>query len=123
MIEIVKEFRGLSGDRRVTPEELSDTQQYLTLRYPREFETISQIAGKIGELVAYDLPADTFNTYMPSIRSTTVESITAAAKKYIRPDRMLYVIVGDVDKIDAGIQELNLGEIHYLDLTGKPIER
>jgi len=123
LVEIVRELRALSGDRPVSPEELAGTQQYLTLRYPREFETVSQVAAKLGELVMFNLPADTFNRYMPSIRSTTVQSVTSAAEKYLRSDQMYYVIVGDLDKIEVGISELNLGKIRYLDLAGQPVKR
>jgi zinc protease len=34
---------------------------------------------------------------------------------------MVWVVVGDLSKIEAGIRELNLGEIHYIDADGNPI--
>lgn len=121
LIEIMKEMKGIGGDLKPGEEELSDTQNYLTLRYPREFETVSQIAGQLEEIVAYDLPSDSLNKYMSAIRSTTVDSVTKTAKNHIRPESMLYVIVGDVEKIRPGIEELNIGEIQVFDQTGKPI--
>jgi zinc protease len=39
----------------------------------------------------------------------------------VHPDSLIWVIVGDRAKIEAGIRELGLGEIHILDADGKPI--
>jgi zinc protease len=52
----------------------------------------------------------------------TGESVTAAASQFIVPDNMLVVVVGDRSKIEAGIRQLNLGEIKLLtieDVLGK----
>ena len=39
----------------------------------------------------------------------------------IRPDHLVWVVVGDRSKIEAGIRELNWGEIRFLDADGKPL--
>jgi len=39
----------------------------------------------------------------------------------IHPDRLTWVIVGDSSKIEAGVKELNLGELHLLSPDGKPL--
>jgi zinc protease len=123
LVEMVKEFRGIGGEIPVTEEELIETKKLKTLGYPRGFETLSQIAGKLGDIVAYDLPKDYFDRYIPAIDALSAEDVMAAGKKYVRPDNMLFVIVGDADVIEEGVRELNLGALHYLDLDGNPIER
>nr|MBA3319724.1 hypothetical protein [Gemmatimonadales bacterium] len=49
----------------------------------------------------------------------TVASVGAAAKTVIHPDRLVWVVVGDRSKIEAGIREVNLGEIMLIDADGK----
>jgi zinc protease len=39
----------------------------------------------------------------------------------VHPDQLVWVIVGDRSKIEAGIRELKLGEIRLIDTDGKPI--
>jgi zinc protease len=39
----------------------------------------------------------------------------------VRPDAFTFVIVGDRAKIDAGLRELNIGEIRYIDADGNPV--
>jgi hypothetical protein len=37
------------------------------------------------------------------------------------PDNLVWVIVGDRAKIEAGLRQLNLGEIRVVDADGKPV--
>jgi zinc protease len=39
----------------------------------------------------------------------------------VHPDNLIWIVVGDRAKIEAGIRELNLGEIHFIDANGNPI--
>ena len=123
LVEMLKEYRGVAGSIPISEEELSETKKYITLSYPGDFETISQIAGKLGELVIYNLPKDYFNQYIQAIDRVSAGDVVAAARQYIHPDNMLFVIVGDVEKIEPGIREMKLGEIHYMDLDGNPVQK
>jgi len=120
--EMLKEFRGMAGAIPVGDEELAETKKYITLSYPREFETVSQIAGKLGDMVTHGLPRDYFNRFVAAIDRVGSADVVDAARRHIHPDRMLFVIVGDVEKIEPAIRELNLGEIHHLDLDGNPVD-
>ncbi len=123
LTEMVREFRGIGGANPVRIEELEETKRYMTLRYPREFETISQIGSKLNELVTYDLPKDYFMHYTASIQGVSAQDVETAGKKQIDPDRMLVVIMGDAEKIKPGIEELHIGEIRYLDPEGNPVQK
>jgi zinc protease len=41
----------------------------------------------------------------------------------INLDRLIWVVVGDLAKIEPGIRELGFGEIRYITADGKLIER
>jgi zinc protease len=43
------------------------------------------------------------------------------AQETVRPDHLVWVVVGDRSKIEAGLRELNWGEIRFLDADGKPL--
>jgi hypothetical protein len=40
----------------------------------------------------------------------------------VHRDKLTWVIVGDRAKIEAGVREVNLGELHLLDVQGKPVQ-
>ncbi len=52
----------------------------------------------------------------------TPEAANEIAKKYILPDHLVWVVVGDMSKVEAGIRELNLGEVHKIDADGNPVK-
>jgi zinc protease len=39
----------------------------------------------------------------------------------LHPDQLVWVVVGDRSKIEAGLRELKLGEIKLIDTEGKPV--
>jgi zinc protease len=52
------------------------------------------------------------------IRALTTSDLDKAAKEVIQPDHLVWVIVGDRAKIEAGLRELNIGEIRFIDADG-----
>lgn len=118
MIEMKKELSEILNKRPPTAEELSKTQKNLTLRLPGSWETIGAVGGSISELVTYGLPDDYFESYPKKVRGLTTSTLSDAAKKLLHPDNLVWVIVGDRSKIEAGIRELGYGEVRLLDSNG-----
>ena len=123
VVEMEKELRGICNQKPLTSEELQRSKDYLVKGYSQKFQSFDQIAGQIATLVTYDLPEDNLQRYVPSITAVDANATAEVAKKYIHPDALLYVIVGDAAKIEPGLRELNIGEISYLDSEGNPISR
>ena len=121
MAEMDKEFRGILGDRPVTPDELAKIQANETLSLPGSRETLNSVGQSIIDLVQFGLPDDYYETYAGKVRALKTGDVDAAAKEVVHPDNMVWVVVGDRAKIEAGVRELNLGEIQFLDPEGKKI--
>jgi zinc protease len=45
--------------------------------------------------------------------------VNGAAKEIVHPDHVIWVVVGDRAKIEAGVKELQLGEFHLMSVDGK----
>ena len=118
--EIVKELKGIVGSRPVAPEELVKAQASLTLTLPGSWETMSALGSSIGNIVRYGLDDRYYDSYANKIRALQVADMVPAANVTIKPDKLVWVIVGDRAKIEAGIRELGLGEIRVIDADGKP---
>ena len=121
LAEIDKEFRGILGPKPPTAAELAKVQANETLSLPGSRETINEVGNSIGELVEYGLPDDYYDKYASRVRALTLTDMEAAAKQVVRPDNLVWVVVGDRAKIEAGVRELNLGEVKFLDADGKPL--
>ncbi|MBI2838542.1 MAG: insulinase family protein [Acidobacteria bacterium] len=119
--EIAKELRAIVGDRPITAAELAKSQANLTLSLPGLWETNSAVADSLADLVRFHLAADYFDTYAHAVRSLSLERVQAAAQRVLHPDRIVWVVVGDRAKIEAGVRALNFGELHIIDADGQPV--
>ena len=63
------------------------------------------------QLLNYGYPDDYFSTYARRVRALGEADLDAAARKFIRPDEVIWVVVGDLAQMEKGIRELNLGEV------------
>jgi len=95
----------------VPADELARAKSYLSLRFPGGFETTGDISRRLEDALAYRLPDDYFSKYVQNIEAVTAADVQRVAQKYIQPDRLAVVVVGDNKKIESGIRALNLGPI------------
>jgi len=119
MAEVSKELRGIRSDKPVTADELTQAQNTLTLALPGEWETMNAVGASLGEIVRFGLPDTYFDTYADRVKALTLRDLSTVATSVVQPDHAVWVVVGDRAKIEAGIKELNLGEIRYIDADGK----
>jgi zinc protease len=119
LIEANKELRGILSDKPVTADELAKTQANETLKLPGSRETLDALEASIDDQVQYNLPDDYYQTYGAKVRALTVPDVEAAAKTVVHPDNFIWIVVGDRAKIEPGIKELNLGELHEMTPDGK----
>ncbi len=122
MVELVKEYKNIAGEKPITAEELKDEQTNTTLGLPGSFETVQQRSGAYGNILQFGLPEDYYNTFTPKALALTPESANEIAKKYILPNHLVWVVVGDMGKVESGIRALYLGEVHKIDADGDPVQ-
>jgi predicted Zn-dependent peptidase len=120
--EFMKELRGIRGEMPVTPAELEGAKQSIVRGFPRGFETPDQIANGLELIVTYDLPDTYYNSYIERVQAVTLEDVNRVANRYLQPDRMAVVIVGDRKSIEQGLRTLdNFGEnVNVVDNEGRP---
>ena len=58
LVETLKEFGDIRGDRPVTPEEVSESKQGIFRSFPSQFETQGQVLQSLGRIVSFRLPDD-----------------------------------------------------------------
>ena len=122
MAELVKEYHGIVTDKPITEGELKDEQANATLALPGSFETTQQLSGAYGNILQYNLPENYYNTYTDKVLAVTPAEANEIAKKYILPGHLVWLVVGDMSKVEAGIRELNIGAVHKIDADGKAIQ-
>ena len=121
IVEVQKEIGDIAGARPISGEEYTSIMRSMTSRLPARFETLSALESAAINLINYNLPNDYWARYGGNVRALTEPQLAAAAKKFIRPDEVVWIVVGDLRKIEPGIRELNLGEVVRLNADGEPV--
>ena len=108
-------------NERATEKELKDAKSYLTGVFPLRAETQEGLTNLLVAQQLYDLPADYLQTYRDKVSAVTLEDVERVAKKYISPDKIAIVIVGDAGEILPQIKPY-AQKIEIFDAEGKPID-
>ena len=120
VIETLKEFEGITGDRPVTDAEYRDAIDGIMRSIPSQFETQYQIIGQLTRIVTFDLPDDYFVQFPQRLTEMTLEDVRSAGSELLDVDHLNIVIAGDASEIEPGLSELGL-PIVPIDYEGRVI--
>jgi zinc protease len=123
IVEFVNELKAISGGKPITADELADAKGNRVRGYAQEFETLGQLVGQVASLWADELPLAELQRLPDETQRATLASVNAAAAKYAVPGKATLILVGDLSKIEAGVRELNLGEVVVIDAEGRPVKK
>ena len=119
MVELKKELRGIISDRPIEQGELAKVQANETLKLPGSRETLDALSHSVVDIVQFGLPDDYYETYGAKVNALKTTDVNAAAKEVVHPDNLIWIVVGDRDKIEAGVKELGFGDFHVMTPDGK----
>ncbi len=122
MAEILKEVTQIRGDRPPTADEVARAKDKNTLTLAGRWETANAVANSLAEMVRFDLPENYWDEYPDMVRSLSDKQILDAAVEVVRPDNMVWVVVGDRAKIEEEIQGLEIGDIVHMDADGNVLD-
>jgi zinc protease len=105
-----------------TAKELRLAQEAQIRSMPGQFETAQGTSNRMGQLFVFKLPDNYYAALPGQFEAVTPQQVTQAAADHIRPQQMVVIAVGDREKIEAGLKELNLGPIEYRTPMGVPVQ-
>jgi zinc protease len=108
-------------NEKATEKELRDAKSYLTGVFPLRAETQEGLTNLLVSQQLYDLPADYLQTYREKVNAVTLEDVERVAQKYISPDKIAVVIVGDAAGILPQIKPY-AAKIEVFDTEGKAMD-
>jgi zinc protease len=114
IVEVMKELRDIAGERPIRGEEFASIMRTQTLGLPGRWATLQSLENAAVQILNYGYPDDYFSTYARRVRALGEPQLAAAAKRFIRPPDVVWIVVGDLAQIEKGVRELNLGEVTRL---------
>jgi zinc protease len=121
MREVEKELRGVAGERPLEGKEYESIMRGMTSRLPGRFSTLAALESAGLETVNLGLADDYWSKYASNVRALTPQQLAAASSKFIKPDEAVWMVIGDLRKIEAGVRSLGWGEVTVVDADGKPL--
>ncbi|MHB1224701.1 MAG: M16 family metallopeptidase [Gemmatimonadaceae bacterium] len=112
---LIEFFRELRAIRDTVPaEELEKARRFLQLQLPGDFETTGDIAAQLVPIALYDLPLDYYGSYSRRIGAVSQADVQRVARRYVDPDRLSVVIVGDRTSIEPTLRSADIAPLTVL---------
>jgi len=86
-------------EQLVSDQELNDAKDYLIGSFPLRFDTNRKVASFLAQVEYFEIGLDYPDRYPNLIRSVTREDVLRVAREYLQPDKLITVIVGNLQKI------------------------
>ena len=121
MMEIMREFEEYVSTRPATSNEIERIKLNRTRSLPGSFSTNAGFLASIIFADSYGLPFDYAESSAARIESVTVEGVNNRARMSIDPSKLIWVVVGDLEKIEAKVRSLDYGEVEVWDAYGNKL--
>jgi predicted Zn-dependent peptidase len=113
-MEMIRGFLTTDG---VKPEEMNRIVMGNTRQLPGQFETSGAILGALRSNALYRRPDNYWATVADRYRAMNAQTLDATARRYIDPNKFVWVVVGDASRIRPQLERLNL-PIEVMTLPG-----
>lgn len=87
-------------EQLVTEQELQDAKDYLTGSFPLRLDTNRKVANFLAQVEYFQLGLDYPDRYPDLIQRVTREDVLRVAQKYLKPEKLITVIVGNQTTIN-----------------------
>ena len=111
------EIDGLNS-RPFTEAELKRAKDDILNSFLFRYDTRDKVLEERERLEFYGYPADYLETYRDAIEKVTLADVSAAAKKYVHPEKLAVLVVGNGPEIKPlGLDALGMGAPKPIDIT------
>ncbi len=120
--EFLFEMRRLQNEL-ISVEDLRMNKDVMAGEFARALESPSTLAAFALNTIRYNLPKDYYATYLERLEKISIEDVQAMAKKYLKPDNCIILVVGNkAAAADKLARFAGNGTVTYFDRYGNPLE-
>jgi zinc protease len=106
-------FKELDGIRTkpLTDAEMKTGKDYAVRALPGDFESTGKVNARLADIWVFGLPIDYYNKLPRQVDDLSLADVQKAATRYVNPENLVLVAVGDKAKIESGLKDLKLGPV------------
>ncbi|MBF2057498.1 MAG: insulinase family protein [Cyanobacterium sp. T60_A2020_053] len=101
---------------KITPADLDYAQNSILNSFVFQFQTLSQTLSRLLTYEYYDYPQDFIFDYQKQVKTTTIENVYQVAQRYLMPEKMVTLIVGNAEVVKPSLESFNQ-EINLIDVS------
>jgi len=123
LVEFFNEIRRIR-EEKVPAAELAASKRAIAARFALSLEQPAAILGLAIARKQYDLSADYWDTYPARIMAVSADEVQRVARKYLDPEAMQLVAVGDAGRIKTALEKYGAVEVYDSEgrLAAKPAQ-
>ena len=103
----------------VSGEELRKAKDAMANSLPGAFETSLDAANSFSNIFVYDLGLDYYARYAGQVNAVTAAQALDVARRYLVPEHLVVIAVGDRAVIESDLRALDLGDVEFRDAQGR----
>ena len=119
--ELMREFDDFLNERPATQDELDKSVRNNVNSLPGQYETAGAVMGALLDNDRFGRSDKYVSELKRRYESVDLADIHSAAQQVIHPDRLIWLIVGDLAEIEQQIRDLELGDVQVLNADGQPL--
>jgi zinc protease len=121
MQEILRELEEFVSTRPATKDEVQRVKLNRTRSLPGSFSSNRGFLGSMVTSDSYGLPLDYAEGAAERINAVSLDQINARAAQTIQPDKLTWVVVGDLEQIEDKVRSLDYGSVEVWDGFGNRV--
>jgi zinc protease len=100
----------------ITPQELASAKDQVLNSFVFNFQDPGQTLSRLMRYEYYGYPEDFIFRYQKGVKATTIEDVQRVAQKYLQPDQVVTLVVGNASAIQPPLTSLSTN-VTSLDIT------
>ena len=108
--QLFKELNGIHT-KPLTDAELRLAKDSIIRSLPGDFESDGSVNGQLADLWLFGLPMDYYTKLPQQIEAVSSADAEQAAEKYVHPEKLVVIEVGDKSKIESGLEGLKMAPV------------
>jgi len=107
MQEIAKEWEAIGKKNGVAQREVRQAKKAMMLKVAGSLRDPRTVTDLIAELAVFGLPEGYHDARADVLNRLTATEVTDAARQVLKPDNLIWLVIGDKNKVEDSIQSLD----------------
>ncbi len=116
--EIRKELSGILKKRPASQEEVQKYRDNRIQELAGRYETNARLLNAVSQMVINNQPDDYLQQYADILATITTDSVRTVGESRLKPEQMIWIVVGDLKKIEKEVRDLGIGKVEVIKPRG-----